>query len=119
MYVVWYGLENHHNHEADTTFARTGQVGIGQPTYILDVEQLEDVIDTGTHLHVGGVVHQVTGEATVAHREEEQIGVVALEGVVLVSQCAPHAFYLEHLAPLQLLNQWQAVEELTVEVIGK
>mgnify|MGYP001072230928 CR=1 FL=1 len=55
--------------------------------YILNVQQLENVVDTYTCFDIRHFrVHHETGELTVACRETEQIGIVALERSILVDE---------------------------------
>ena len=82
------------------------------------MEQLEDIVDTYTGFHIGSLAHDVAGGYTVAHGEEEQVGIVALVWVVLVRQRAPQTTDAEHLTPLQLLDERDAVEEFSVHVVA-
>ena len=83
------------------------------------MQQLEDVVDAHAGFDVGRMAHDMAGGHAVAHREEEQVGIAAFVGVVLVGQCAPHAADAEHLSPLQLLDEGNAVEELPVHVVAE
>ena len=83
------------------------------------MQQFEDVVDTYAGFDVGGIAHDMAGGHAVAHREEEEVGVAAFVRVVLVRQCAPHASDAEHLSPLQLLDEGDAVEELSVHVVAE
>ena len=48
------------------------------------MEQLEDIVDTYTGFHIGSLAHDVAGGYTVAHGEEEQVGIVALVWLSLI-----------------------------------
>ena len=88
--------------------------------YIFNVQQLENVVDTYASLdirHFG--VHHEAGELAVACREAEEIGIAALEWIVLVGQCSPQGADTEHFSPFQILDQRNAVEQLSVHVIRK
>ena len=67
------------------------------------------------HLYIGALgVHHVTtlGESHQLYRT----GIGLVVGIVLVGQLAPQAFHAEILAPLEFLEQRDAVEYLSVEV---
>ena len=83
------------------------------------MEQLEDVVDADAGFDVGCASHDVAGGQAVAHGEEEKVGVMTLVGVVLVRQGAPQAADAEHFAPLQFLDEGDAVEELPVHVVAE
>ena len=88
--------------------------------YIFNVQQLENVVDTYTSFDIRHLrVHHETGEFTVACRETEEVGVAALEWIVLVGQCPPQCADTEHFSPFQILDQRDAVEQLSVHVIRK
>ena len=83
------------------------------------MQQLEDVVDAYAGFDVRGLAHDMAGGHAVAHREEEEVGVAAFVGVVLVRQRAPHAADAEHLSPFQFLDEGDAVEELPVHVVAE
>ena len=62
--------------------------------YIFNVQQLENVVDTYTSFNIRHFrVHHETGELTVACRETEQIGIVALKRIILIRQCSPQSCF--------------------------
>ena len=83
------------------------------------MQQLEDVVDAYAGFHVGRLVHDVAGGHALARGEEEEVGIAALVGVVLVRQRAPQSADAEHLAPFQLLDEREAVEQLSVHVVAQ
>lgn len=83
------------------------------------MQQLEYVVDTYTGFQVGSVAHYVAGGDTVAHGEKEQLVVLALVRIILVRQGAVHTTDAESFTPLQLLDKRDAVEQLSVHVVGQ
>ncbi len=83
------------------------------------MQQLEYVVDTYTGFQVGSAAHYVAGGDTVTHGEKEQFAVMALVRIVFVRQGALHTTDAESFAPLQLLDKRDAVEQLSVHVIGQ
>ena len=91
-----------------------GQVEIVQTTNILDGEDLEDVGDAQTQLHVRHIgVHEVGALGEV--HELVTTGILWQVRVVLVGQTAVEHIESNELTPLQVLYQRYAVEELTIE----
>ena len=87
-------------------------IKVSQSPHIFHMEQFEDVIDTKAHLYVWFLaVHQEAGWTIIARREHKQIFVASLVGVILVGKCSPHGTHTEHLAPLQVLNERDTVEQ--------
>ena len=89
------------------------------------MEQLEDIVDTYTGFHIGSLAHDVAGGYTVAHGEEEQVGIVALVWVVLVRQRAPQTTDAEHLSiliALYFVIKWavkNGIKEAYSAITGK
>ena len=83
------------------------------------MQQLEDVVDSYTGFNVRGIAHDVAGRHTVAHRKQEQFGIVALVRVVFICQRSPKATDTEHFSPLQLLEEGNAVEQFAVHVVAQ
>ena len=83
--------------------------------HVVYAEKLEDVVHARHQLHVGGVaVHEV---GLGGQGEEQGVALVALQGgVVLVGEGAPHALEGDVLAPLEVLDEGDAVEQLAAEV---
>ena len=54
--------------------------------HIFYMQQLEDVVDAYAGFDVRGLAHDMAGGHAVAQREEEEVGVAAFVGVVLVRE---------------------------------
>ncbi len=107
--------ERHAEHEADAVLVGCGQFVVVQSAHVLHVENLEDVVNAGHDFHIGLFrVHDVAASGEV-HQQGRAL-VLLEEGVVLVGEVAPEGLHADVLAPLQLLEQGNAVEDLTVEV---
>lgn len=68
-----------------TALGHIGMFTIGKTPYILDAENLEYVVETGTKFHIGPAgIHDIDG---ILARETPQVGVtIGQQGVVLVRQ---------------------------------
>ena len=87
-------------------------------THIVDVKNLEDVVHTHKPFHIGFVlVHHETGRMSVAHREDEEFSIVRIQvRIVLVGKLSVQHLESYGFTPLQFLEQWDAVEYLSVQV---
>mgnify|MGYP003424534737 FL=1 len=107
-------LECHAHHEADAVLVGV-LVVIVETADILYMDELEDVVDADGKLVIGLLaVHHMT--ALGEQHEDVALGVLLEERVVLVGQSSPQATESDVLAPLELLQQWYAVENLSVEI---
>ena len=81
------------------------------------LQELEDVADADRELHVGGVAHDETGGLSVAGWEAEQFVVSRINvWVVLIGQMSVNHLKSEVLAPLELFEKRDAVENLSIEI---
>ena len=107
-------LECHAHHEADAVLVGV-LVVIVETADILYMDELEDVVDADGKLVIGLLaVHHMT--ALGEQHEDVALGVLREERVVLVGQSSPQATESDVLAPLELLQQRYAVEDLAVEI---
>ena len=82
---------------------------------VVDGEQLEDVVHTYRHFPIRLVVSELA--CATRELEEHPVVLIALqEWVVLIGERTPHALYGDVLAPLQLLYERYAVEQLAVHI---
>ena len=91
---------------------------------ILDMDELEDVVDAHDEFDVGFVALHDVGEIVVLSvlelsgevHEQGVALVLGQEGVVLVREGAPEGVDADVFAPLEFLDEGDAVEELAVHV---
>ena len=89
-------------------------VCVCEASNIINLQTFEDVMHTHHKLQV-----RVTGHDVCPFRELIQFRVIDIlrqVRVVLVRQVAPHALESKVFTPLQLLYQWQTVEEFSLQV---
>ena len=92
-------------------------IQIIEALYPLNGEELEDVANAEDHFHVGLIL--VDGVSAFGQLEVHRVcDVHGQSGIILVCQLSPDALVGEVLAELELLEQWDAVEELAVQVPG-
>ena len=92
-----------------------GEIEIVQASHNVDMDKLEDIVNTHDQLHVGLVaVHDVTTIGEV--HQTVAVGVLRQERVVLVAEGAPEGVDSHILTPLQFLQQGDAVEKFTVYI---
>ena len=91
--------ECHADFEADAPAVRVGIMKVGDAADVVDFDEFEDVVDADAPLHVGGGV-----------------GIVEGGGVVLVGELSPEHVDAKTLAPLEFVEERNAVEEPSVEV---
>lgn len=93
-----------------------GHVVVVQTAHILHGEHLEDVADADGEFHVRLVAHHEGSLVPVAGREHEEVVVVgADERIVLVCQMTEEHLETNILTQFHLLQQGNAVENLSVE----
>ena len=82
--------------------------------HIIDSEELEDVVHTGYHLPIWRVAKGIG----VVRELEDHIIRCILHRIVLVGELSPDSLHGYILAPLQLLDERNAVEKLAVHIPG-
>ena len=79
------------------------------------MDQLEDIVDTYNQFDIGALgIHDMTPLGEV-HQFVATL-ILIQEGVILIRQVTPEHIHGEILTPLQLLDQRDTVEELSVQV---
>ena len=100
---------------SDTPFMTGGEIEVVKTAYHVDVYEFEDVVNTHHKFEVGLMgIHDVT-----AVREVHQLVTAEIlwqERVVLVAEGAPEGVDGNVLTPLEFLQQWDAVEDLTIHI---
>ena len=92
-----------------------GEVEIVESAHEVDVEELEDVVHTHDELEVGlATVHDITAVGEV--HQSVAAGVLRQERIVLVAEAAPEGVDGDVFAPLELLQQRDTVEKLSVHI---
>ena len=91
------------------------QLEIVQSPHILHVQDLEDVVHTGCQFEIGAMLVHDEG-AFGEHHERRVLAVLLEEGVVLVGERSPEHLHTKVFAPLEFLQQGDAVEDLAVHV---
>lgn len=92
-----------------------GQFHVVQTAHILHMYDLEDVVDTGHNLDIGFVgVHEMTTVGEV--HQFVAASILRQIRVVLVGKVTPEGVHGNIFAPLQFLDEGDAVEELAVQV---
>ena len=116
--------ECHADFEADAPAVRVGIMKVGDAADVVDFDEFEDVVDADAPLHVGGVLIHADGVLLVGpvgkemawEIEEFWVGIVEGGGVVLVGELSPKHVDAKTLAPLEFVEERNAVEEPSVEV---
>ena len=94
---------------------RRGQFVVVETAHILHMNEFEDVMHAQGELHVG--LLGVEEVAALGQVHEDGTARILLEiGVVLIAELAPEHTEAYPLTPLELADERDAVEELTVEV---
>ena len=94
----------------------TRNVGIGKASYVVNLEYLEDVFDAERELHIGHVGKWIF--ILVVQGEEIKIVIVCESGIVARTQAAIEALEVDDFTPAESLDEWQAVENESVHIIG-
>ena len=115
MYLYTHVLERGADHEADAVFVGGGELVVVQTAYVLHMDEFEDVVDTQRQFHVGALGIDNVRALREVH-EQRRAGILLEEGVVLIGELAPEDAEADILTPLEFLQQWNAIEELTIEV---
>ena len=116
--------EGHADFETDAPAVRVGIMKVGDAADVVDFDEFEDVVDADAPLHVGGVLIHADGVLLVGsvgkemswEIEEFWVGIVEGGGVVLVGELSPEHVDAKTLAPLEFVEERNAVEEPSVEV---
>ena len=103
------------DHETETMFVGGGELVIVQAAHILHMDELEDVVNAQRHFHVRPLgVDDIRALGEV--HQQRRTSVLFKEGVVLVRQVTPEDAEPDKLAPLEFLQQRDAVQDLTIQV---
>ena len=88
---------------------------VAEATYVLDVPDLKDVMDTNDEFRIGTMgIHDMTAFGEV---HQAAVATILLEvGIVFVAQRAPQHADAQVLTPVELLDEGDTVENPTVEV---
>ena len=103
--------ERHVQTDAQAAAVDAGEVAIGEPPYVVQTEDFQNVFDACTYFYIRLAAHQMA-----ACRKLEEA--FAAGGIVAVAQVAVHAPARKDFAPLQFLQQGNAVEEPSVQIVG-
>ena len=89
-------------------------IKIGESSHILYREELEDVVHTCHALPVRCIIHHMR---VLRELKQPSVSLVLLQiWIVLVGKMAPHALDGKPLAPLEFLDERNAVEQLAVHI---
>ena len=103
--------QNHRHPYA--VFLNVWVVAVTQPPYVVDAQEFQNILDAHAYLHVGRVTHHVG-----ASGKTVKLLAAACRRVVLICQVSPQSPEAEDLAPLQLLDEGQTVEQIAVHIVG-
>ena len=111
--ILW--SEGHSHLETDAPSVGVGIVPIGDAPHVVNLDEFEDVVDAERQFHVGALGIDDVRALREIH-EQRRAGILLEEGVVLIGELAPEDAEADILTPLEFLQQWNAIEELTIEV---
>ena len=118
VHYLFIDLECQPEDISDTPFLTGGEIEITYTAYIFDMNQFEDIVNTYNQFDVRSLrIHDMTTLGEVHQFIATRI--LRQEGVVLVRQVTPEHVHSNILTPLQFLDQWNTVEELSVQVPRK
>ena len=97
---------------------------VGDAAHIVNLDEFEDVVDADTPfdvrcalvhadsvLFVGAITKEVSGKV-----KQFRVGIVERGRIVFVGELSPKYVDTEAFAPFEFLQQWDAIEEPSVEI---
>ena len=97
---------------------------VGDAAHIVNLDEFEDVVDADTPfdvrcalvhadsvLFVGAIAKEVSGKV-----KQFRVGIVERGRIVFVAELSPKYVDAEAFAPFEFLQQWDAIEEPSVEI---
>ena len=120
--ILW--SEGHSHLETDAPSVGVGIVPIGDAPHVVNLDEFEDVVDADTPfdvrcalvhadsvLFVGAIAKEVSGKV-----KQFRVGIVERGRIVFVGELSPKHIDTQAFAPLEFLQQWDAIEEPSVEI---
>ena len=95
-------------HQSDAVFVGGGEVVIGEAAHVFDMEDFENVVDTGDDLNVGFLrVHHV---AALGERHQHAIALIFLEeGVVFRCEVVATPIQLQFKSNSAPIGNWKSI----------